>query len=49
MLNVTIIREMPVKITVRYTSQYGHHQCLQTIDAGEGLKKGNSLALLVGM
>ena len=32
-----------------HTSQNGHHQRLQTIDAGEGLKNGNPLALLVGM
>ena len=47
-----IIREMQIKITVRY-----HYtpvrmvaiKSLQAVNAGEGWRKGNPLTLLVGM
>ena len=32
-----------------HTGQNGHHQKVQTINAGEVWRKGNALALLVGM
>ena len=33
-----------------HTGQNGHHQKnLETINAGEGVEEGNTLALLVGM
>ena len=48
-----IVREMQIKTTMRlstHTNQNGHHQKnQQTINAGEGVEKVNSLALLVGI
>ena len=53
-----IILEMQIKMTMKYHlhhHQSGHQsewpssKSLQTINAGEGVEKGNTLALLVGM
>ena len=48
-----ITREMQIKTTMKlspHTGQNEHHQkSLQTISAGEGVEKRNTLALLVGM
>ena len=47
-----IIREMLIKTTMRHhltQSECPSSKSLQTINAGEGVRKGNPLALLVGM
>ena len=47
-----IIREMQIKTTMRYQftlSEWLPSKSLQTINAGEGVEKGNPLILLVGM
>ena len=52
MLNITHIREMQIKTTMRYhftQSERLRSKSLQAINAGEGVEKGNPLTLLVGM
>ena len=47
-----IIRETQIKTTMRYhltQSDWSLSKSLQTINAGEGMKKREPLALLVGM
>ena len=47
-----IIREMQIKTTMRYhlhQSEWPSSKSLQTITAGEGVDKGNTRALLVGI
>ena len=47
-----IIREMQIKTTMKYhltPVRMAIIKNLQTINAGEGVEKGNPLALLVGM
>ena len=47
-----IIREMQIKTTMGYLLtlvKWPSPKNLQTINAGEGVEKGNPLALLVGM
>ena len=48
-----IIREMQIKTTMRYLTshrlEWASSENLQTANAGEGVRKGNPLALLVGM
>ena len=46
------VREMQIKTTMRYyltPIRMAIIKNLQTINAGEGVEKGNPLALLVGM
>ena len=47
-----IFREMQIKTTMRYISCQSESvlsKSLQTMNAGEGVEKGNALTLLVGM
>ena len=48
-----IIKEMQIKTTMRYLTshrlEWASSENLQTANAGEGVRKGNPLALLVGM
>ena len=44
-----IIREMQIKTTVRYQSEWLLSKSLQAINAGEDVEKGNPFTLLVGM
>ena len=48
-----IIREMQIKTTMRYItlyqSEWPSSKSLQTTNAGEGVEKRNTLALLMGM